>query len=275
MTAELLTLFPPIPQSAAALLGEAFAPENEDHGTGGDRVSLALRPVDEDLIRAVAAANPRTVVAIVAAGAVLTESWRGGVPAVVMMWYAGMEGGHALADVLRGAQNPSGRLPFSIPTSEAHLPSFDRETTAITYDHFHGQRLLDRLGVRAAFPHGYGLSYTSYEVRGAEVRPTEDGALVVSVEVANTGPRDGTHVVQIYGRSSNGPYAGELALVGFAPVSVDAGETVTVEVEVSLLPLAAWDPESGRRILPAAGDVELEVGAHAHDPAAWLLHLGP
>ena len=178
MTAELLTLFPPIPQSAAALLGEAFAPENEDHGTGGDRVSLALRPQDEDLIRAVAAANPRTVVAIVAAGAVLTESWRAGVPAVVMMWYAGMEGGHALADVLRGAQNPSGRLPFSIPTSEAHLPSFDREATAITYDHFHGQRLLDRLGVSAAFPHGYGLSYTSYEVRRAEVRPTEDGSRV-------------------------------------------------------------------------------------------------
>jgi beta-glucosidase len=275
MTAELLTLFPPIPQSAAALLGEAFAPENEDRGTGGDRVSLALRALDEDLIRAVAAANPRTVVAIVAAGAVLTESWREGVPAVVMMWYAGMEGGHALADVLRGAQNPSGRLPFSIPTSEAHLPSFDREATAITYDHFHGQRLLDRLGVNAAFPHGYGLSYTRYEVRSAEVRSTEDGSRVVSVEVANKGPRDGTHVVQIYGRSSSGPYAGELTLVGFAPVSVDAGATATVEVEVSLLPLGAWDPGGRRRILPAAADVELEVGAHAHDLAATLLRLEP
>ena len=104
-----------------------------------------------------------------------------------MMWYAGMEGGHALADVLRGAQNPSGRLPFSIPTSEAHLPLFDRDATAITYDHFHGQRLLDRLGVGAAFPHGFGLSYTTYEVRRAEVRPAEAGRYAVSVEVANTG----------------------------------------------------------------------------------------
>ena len=102
MTPELFSLFPPIPQSAAALLGEAFGGENEDHGTGGDRESLALRPVDEDLIRAVADVNPRTVVAIVAAGAVLTESWRAAVPAVLMMWYAGMEGGHALADVLHG-----------------------------------------------------------------------------------------------------------------------------------------------------------------------------
>jgi beta-glucosidase len=274
MTPELFSLFPPIPQSAAALLGEAFAPEHEDHGTGGDRVTLALRPADEDLIRAVVEVNPRTVVAIVAAGAVMTERWRAAVPAVVMMWYAGMEGGHALADVLRGAQNPSGRLPFSIPTSEAHLPSFDRQATAVTYDHFHGQRLLDRLGVDAAFPHGYGLSYTTYEVNGAEARRTEVGRYAVSVEVANTGARDGTQVVQIYGRSASGPYAGELALVGFAPISVAAGATATVEVDVSLLPLGAWDPASLSRILPAAGDVELEVGSHAHDPKAHLLHLG-
>jgi beta-glucosidase len=273
MTADLFSLFPPIPESAAALLGEAFGGDNEDHGTGGDRVSLALRPVDEDLINAVAEANPRTVVVIVAAGAVLTESWRAAAPSVLMMWYAGMEGGHALADVLRGTQNPSGRLPFSIPTSAAHLPYFDRDATAITYDHFHGQRLLDRQGVSAAFPHGFGLSYTTYEMRGVEVRPAESGRYVVSVDVANTGERDGTHIVQVYGRNSGGPYAGELALVGFAPVSVGAGATATVEVPVSLLPLGVWDPASRRRVLPAPDEVELEVGAHAHDPAASVLRL--
>jgi beta-glucosidase len=273
MTAELFSLFPPIPQSAAALLGEAFGGENEDHGTGGDRVSLALRPVDEDLIRAAAGANHRTVVAIVAAGAVLTESWRAAVPAVLMMWYAGMEGGHALADVLTGAHNPSGRLPFSVPTSEAHLPFFDREATAITYDHFHGQRLLDRLGVSAAFPHGFGLSYTTYEVREAEVRAVGGERCMVSVEVANTGARHGTHVVQVYGRSASGPYAGELALVGFAPISLAAGTVGTVEVPVSLVALGAWDPTIRRRVLPPASDVELEVGAHAHDPAAKVVPL--
>jgi beta-glucosidase len=273
MTADLFSLLPPIPESAAAMLGEAFGGENEDHGTGGDRMSLALRPVDEDLILAVAEVNPRTVVALVAAGAVMTETWRAAVPGVVMMWYAGMEGGHALADVVCGAQNPSGRLPFSIPTSEEHLPSFDRDATTITYDHFHGQRLLDRLGARAAFPHGFGLSYTTYEVRRAEVRPAADDRYVLSVEVANTGTRDGTHVVQVYGRSSSGPYAGELTLVGFAPVRLGAGATVTVEVEVSLLPLGAWDPVRRSRVLPPAGDVELEVGAHAHDPAAAVVRL--
>ena len=91
-----------------------------------------------------------------AAGAVMSEAWRRLVPAVMVMWYAGMEGGHAFADVLSGRHNPSGRLPFSVPTSEDHLPSFDRDATSITYDRFHGQRLLDRLGVEAAYPKASG-----------------------------------------------------------------------------------------------------------------------
>ena len=113
---------------------------------------------------------------MVAAGAVLTESWRARVPALLMMWYAGMEGGHALADVLTGAHNPSGRLPFSVPTAEEHLPFFDRDATAITYDRFHGQRLLDKLGVRAAFPHGFGLSYTTFEIRHVELADLDRAA---------------------------------------------------------------------------------------------------
>ncbi len=274
-TPELLSLFPPIPDDMVSVLGDAFAPGEHSGGTGGDRASLSLRPVDEEIIRAVAAANPSTVVALVAAGAVLTEGWRAEVPAVVMMWYAGMEGGHALADVLTGAHNPSGRLPFSIPTSEAHLPFFDREATAITYDRFHGQRLLDKLGVPAAFPHGFGLSYTTFAVRAAKVDSLEEGAATLTVEVANTGGRGGIHVVQVYGRPSAGPYAGELFLAGFAPVSVPAASTTSVSVPVSLRPLAAWDAGEGRRVLPDPGDVELEVGSHAHDPDAVLVRLPP
>ena len=274
-TPELLSLFPPIPDDMVRVLGEAFAPGEQSRGMGGDRASLSLRPADVEIIRAVAAANPSTVVALVAAGAVLTEGWRAQVPAVVMMWYAGMEGGHALADVLTGAHNPSGRLPFSIPTSEAHLPFFDREAAAITYDRFHGQRLLDKLGVPAAFPHGFGLSYTTFAVRAVVVDSVEEGKVALTVEVANTGGRDGIHVVQVYGRSSSGPYAGELFLAGFAPLSVQAGSTTSVPVPVSLRPLAAWDARERRRVLPEPGDVELEVGSHAHDPAAVVVRLTP
>jgi beta-glucosidase len=92
------------------------------------------------------------------------EDWREQVPGLLIAWYSGMEGGHALVDVLLGRVVPARRLPFSIPTSEQHLPAFDRNATAVTYDHWHGQRLVDKLGVPAAYPLGYGLSYASFEL---------------------------------------------------------------------------------------------------------------
>ncbi len=133
-------------------------------GAGGDRLSLRLRAIDAEIIHEVAAANPRSIVAIITAGAVITEEWRHAVPTVLLSWYSGSEGGHALADVLLGHVDASGRLPFSIPTSEAHLPFFDRDATAITYDKWFGQRLLERDGHSAAFPLGFGLSYTDFAV---------------------------------------------------------------------------------------------------------------
>lgn len=152
---ELLALYPPTDGSKQGLLAKMGSEPGDaslvgSATAGGDRASLRLRPVDEALIRTVAAANPRTVVVVVAAGAVIMEEWREQVPGLLIGWYSGMEGGHALADVLLGKSTPGGRLPFSIPTSEEHLPFFDRDATAITYDRWHGQRLLDRLGVPAA-----------------------------------------------------------------------------------------------------------------------------
>jgi beta-glucosidase len=271
MRPDLFGLFPPIPEDFdfGTLLGGGELAAQAAEGVGGDRASLRLHAVDEDVIAAVSAANPRTVVAIVAAGAVITEQWREQVPALLFMWYAGMEGGHALADVLSGRHNPSGRLPFSIPTSEDHLPFFDRDATSITYDRFHGQRLLERLGVAAAFPHGFGLAYTSYELVAAELVDGDDPT--VRVTVANRGERDGRHVVQVYGRRATGSYAGELLLVGFGTVEVAAGSSVEVTVDVSLTALAEWDPATRRRVPPTNAEVTLEVGSHAHDPAAIRL----
>jgi beta-glucosidase len=271
----LMALFPPMPADFDATplrerAGDLTAPRGS---RGGDRQSLRLRPVDEDLIVAVAAANPRTVVAIVAAGAVITEAWRQQVPVTLMMWYAGMEGGHALADVLTGRHNPSGRLPFSVPASEKHLPFFDPDATSITYDRYHGQRLLDRLGVAAAYPHGFGLSYTTFEIPSATPVEVSPERVRLRVEVRNTGERDGRHVVQVYGRRSTGAYRGELLLAGFGVVDVPAGGGTDVTIDVSPLALAEWDPSIRRRALPAVNDVTLEVGAHAHDPEAVVVEL--
>ncbi len=264
----LVALYPPPPEGLdpTPLTGPIMT-----GGIGGDRTTLRLRLIDEQLILAVAAANPRTVVSIVAAGAVLTEQWRQHIPAILTMWYAGMEGGHALADVLTGAHNPSGRLPYSIPTSERHLPSFDKDASTVTYDRWHGQRLLDRLDVPAAYPHGFGLSYTTFAITGSTVKANYDGTATVTAQVTNTGNRNGHQVVQVYGRRVDAERAGETVLIGFASVLVAAGETVEVRIPVSFVALGVWNAVTKSLDLPTA--LTLEVGAHAHDPAAQHLQV--
>ncbi len=160
---EIAALFPPLPPELAEELAEAIARGRQSGsggiGQGGDRRSLTLRPHDEDLIAALGGAHGKVVVAIMAGSAVLMESWHAVVPGIVMLWYPGMEGGHAFADIVLGVEAPTGRLPFAIPTSEDHLPPFDRDATTIEYGLLHGQKLLDHLGVEATFPFGFGLTY--------------------------------------------------------------------------------------------------------------------
>lgn len=244
LTPALLETYPPTGGDAWA---EAFLASGSAVGAisggnaGGDRTSLRLPTDQVELIRAVAAANPRTVVVIVAAGAVLTGEWHDAVPAVLLGWYAGSDGGDALADVLLGRADATGRLPFSIPTSEDHLPAFDATATAVTYDRWFGQRLLDRLGVPAAFPLGFGLSYTTFEITGLELGGVEGESFAAQVAVRNTGGRDGRHVVQLYGEpQSAGAEFPRRVLLGFASVAVPAGATVAVGVRGSIRPLQRW-----------------------------------
>ncbi len=256
----LAALCPPLPEAAGGNATITVAGLNS-MGVGGDRERLTLRPLDEDIIRAVALGNPRTVVAIVAAGAVIMESWRQQVPALLMSWYAGMQGGHALADVLLGRIDASGRLPFSIPTDEAHLPSFDRDATSIDYDLWHGQRLLDRLGVAAAYPLGFGRSYTSWTIASAWAERVGEDSAVLTARVVNTGDRRGRHVVQVYGRFAEDEVR---KLVGFACIELDAASAATVSVPLSLRPVMRWDGAADDLRLPA-GELLLEAGAHSGD----------
>jgi beta-glucosidase len=146
-----------LPQVAALTFRSGLAMAGGS--AGGDRGSLTLHAHDEDLLLAVAAANPRTVVVLMCGSAVLMERWREVVPGILILWYPGMEGGHALADIVLGKEKPTGRLPFTIPTSPEHLPPFDPKAKVVEYGALHGQALLDSLGVEAAFPYGFGLSY--------------------------------------------------------------------------------------------------------------------
>jgi beta-glucosidase len=273
----LLAVFPPFPDDPAlqqrleGLLSGDGGSMAGSVAAGGDRLSLRLRPVDADIIRAVAAANPRTVVAVITAGAVITEEWRHAVPAVLLSWYSGSEGGHALADVLLGHVDASGRLPFSIPTSEEHLPFFDRNATAITYDKWFGQRLLDRDGHAAAFSLGFGLSYANFALSDLSVGGLVDEVFEAIVTVSNTGERDGRHVVQLYGRLEAGDDFPSRVLLGFGAVALAAGETVRLHLTGSTRPLQRW---TERGFEAAATSVVVEASGYAGDPEARATPVG-
>jgi beta-glucosidase len=216
-----------------------------DLGVGGDRTSLSLSAADEALIGAVAEVNPRTVVCIMAGSAVIIEAWRRSVPAVLLLWYPGMEGGHALADVLFGAVAPSGKLPFVVPSDPEQLPRFERDATHVTYDLWHGYRKLDRDGATPAFPFGFGLSYTEFTYGDARVDRAEvgpDDVVTVSVDVRNTGSRDAEEVVQLYAEPIGSAIErAPRELRGFARIAVPSGATRTARIPLAIRSLAYFD----------------------------------
>jgi beta-glucosidase len=214
---------------------------------GGDRLDLTLGKTQEALILAACEANPRTVVAIMAGSAVVVEAWRDRVAAILLIWYPGMEGGHALADIVFGRINPSGRLPFSIPKRTEDLPFFDRDAFSITYDLWHGYTLLERDGVSPAFPFGFGLGYAEFSFENPEVQinPEAEAAQVLA-DVRNEGVREGTAVVQVYaGPDPPTPEHPAKRLCGFARVVLGPDETRRVSIEVVLRDLAFYDTAAG------------------------------
>ena len=227
-----------------------FAPDelriksrNGTFSIGGDRESLRLSDVDVELIHAVAKVQPRTIVVIVAGSAVVMSEWINEVPAVLMSWYSGINGGRALASILSGAVNPSGRLPFVIPKDESHLPFFDRNAKKITYDYWHGQWKLDRDGNEAMYPFGFGCSYTQFSISSPEIETKE--LIKFTCEVSNTGSRDGATVVQVYaGRKDSLIERPSRRLVAFKRVELRAGETKHVECTASLQSLATRDTKT-------------------------------
>jgi beta-glucosidase len=220
---------------------------------GGDRDVLTLRPRDEELILRVAAENPRTVVVLVCASAVITEAWREKVPAILVAWYPGMEGGNALADILFGRVCPSGKLSCVFPRSVSQLPFFDKRARSIDYGYLHGYKLLDSVGHEPAFPFGFGLSYTTFEYEGLQLDQDEigsDGTLKVSVEITNSGEFAGEEVAQLYvGYAGSRVERPLRELKGFSKVFLAPGETKRVEFTIEARQLAYYDERSSNWVM--------------------------
>ncbi|MYW05749.1 glycoside hydrolase family 3 protein [Streptomyces sp. SID3343] len=237
---------------------------------GFDRKDLALPGRSDELVRRVAAANPKTVV-VVNAGSPVLMPWRDEVAAVVWAWLPGQEGGAALADVLTGTVEPGGRLPTTYPAAEADVPVYS--TARVDNRHDYSVQS-SNIGYRAwalgdaapAYPFGHGLGYTSWEYTDVAVKGDATG-LTVEVTVANTGDRAGREVVQVYLETADGTLMGRqepIRLVGFAKLDAEAGSTSTVTVEIDARTLARWD-EQGAAWTTVAGTYTLRVGRSLGD----------
>ncbi|MBW2629367.1 MAG: glycoside hydrolase family 3 C-terminal domain-containing protein [Deltaproteobacteria bacterium] len=238
----------------------------EDEGEGlfgaGDRADLALSVERAKLVQDAATANDRTVVVLEAGSAITMGDWLPDIEALLMAWYPGQMGGHAVADLLFGDANPSGKLPVTFPTGLDQLPPFDNESLEVTYDYFHGYRYLDRNDSTPEFPFGFGLSYTTFSIdglRASQIEAKAGDVVLFSVDVTNTGSVAGAEVVQLYVTyPGSAVERSERDLKGFAKVMLEPGAMQTVEIAVPVNDLAYYDVGEGAWALEG-----LEHAVHA------------
>jgi beta-glucosidase len=234
--------------SVVIIVGYTFKDEGEyiphiSKGLG-DRIKLSLGEDDIKLINAVVKVNKKCVVVLVGGSAILMEEWKEKVPAILMAWYSGMEGGHALANILFGKVNPSGKLPFTIPKDQAHLPYFDIYVDEIEYGYYHGYTLMEKENIEPAFPFGFGLSYTEYSYKNIRVESTEE-RITVSVDISNIGAVAGEEIVQLYiGFENSRVDRPKKLLRGFKKVALKSKETKTVSIDVRKTDFAWYNPDN-------------------------------
>ena len=234
----------------------------EVESEGFDRDTLALPGRQDDLVRRVAAVNPRTIV-VVNSGAPVLLPWAGEVAAVLLTWFPGQEYGNALADVLLGAAEPGGRLPVSWPRTEDGLPSVTPVDGVLRYDEglFIGYRAYDRDGREPQYAFGHGLGYTSWEFLAAQAEPDSTDGVTVGVRLRNTGERAGRTVVQVYASRPESAVDRPVRwLAGFALVDAAPGAEVTATVAVAARAFEHWDVESHRWVCEP-GTFVLQVGS--------------
>ncbi|HXS68508.1 MAG TPA: glycoside hydrolase family 3 C-terminal domain-containing protein [Candidatus Polarisedimenticolia bacterium] len=246
---------------SARFEGEEMRRANDFDGfVGGDRTRIELPSVQTDLIKALAATG-KPVIFVNCSGSAMAMPWEvRHLPAILQAWYPGEQGGRAVAEILFGDVNPSGRLPLTFYASTADLPDFhDYSMSNRTYRYFNG---------KPEFAFGHGLSYTRFKFqRGKLAAKTvpADGTVKLSFTVKNAGERAGDEVAQIYFRHvHSGVPQPKLALCGFTRVHLNPGETSRVTVEVPVSRLRYWNPEMKEYAIEAGG-YEFLVGAASDD----------
>lgn len=212
-----------------------FVSEDEAEGytgsMGGDRrFSLGLHQNEIDLIKAVGPVNENSTAVLIGGNMIMITEWKDYVNSILMAYYPGMEGGRALAEILFGDINPSGKLPFVIPYKESDLPKVDWDTALQHYDYYHGYAKLEKEGVKPLLPYGFGLSYTNFQVSDASFK-IENEKVLASCKVKNTGDVSGTEVIQMYIGFNNSAIDRPVKVLrGFDRVELNPGEEKTVAI---------------------------------------------
>ncbi|WP_417540911.1 glycoside hydrolase family 3 C-terminal domain-containing protein [Microbacterium maritypicum] len=250
---------------AVLLLGLPAAEESE----GFDRDHIDLPAEQLAVLDAVLEVNPRVVV-VLSNGGVVALPFADRVPAIIESWLLGQAGGGAVADVLYGAVNPSGKLTETVPVRLEDNPSFGNfpgEFGHVRYGEglLVGYRWYDAKGLDVTFPFGHGLSYTTFEYTGATAEVGADGGIVVRLDVTNSGDRDGREVVQVYvAPTTSIVQRAPRELKAFSSVALAAGETRSVELVVRREDLAYWDIRVDRWVVEG-GEYTVEVAASSRD----------
>lgn len=221
--------------------------------SGGDRISLDLPKMQDDLLHRIVELNKPTVLVLLNGSAVAVNWARDHVKSIVELWYPGQAGGSAIADVLFGDYNPAGRLPVTFYKSADQLPPFtDYAMKGRTYRYFQGEPL---------FPFGYGLSYTKFSYTNLSV-PEEAAAgseVKLSVEVENSGKVAGEEVVQLYVKNALGAENAPIrSLQGFQRIALKPGEKKQVEFTLAARQFSSIGADNNRTVTP--GQYEISVG---------------
>ncbi|RVT79727.1 glycosyl hydrolase [Flavobacterium sufflavum] len=252
-----------------------FAGSNRDYETeASDRRNLKLPFGQEELIKKVLAVNPKTIVVMVAGAPFEIEEISKKTKALVWSWFNGSEGGNALADVLLGKVNPSGKLPWTMPKdimdSPAHATKSFPGNKTVTYAEgiLVGYRWFDTKNITPLFPFGYGLSYTTFAFENVKADKKEyhnDGIITVSVDVKNTAKVDGKEVVQLYvSKSDSKIQRAAQELKGFKKVLVKAGENQKITINVPVKELAYYNVTSKKWVVEP-GSYTLKLGTSSRD----------
>jgi beta-glucosidase len=254
----------------AVVLAVGFDASSE--GESSDR-TFRLPPGQDELINQIAAVNKNTVVVMTSGGGVDMTAWIDRVPALLQAWYSGQEGGTALAQLLFGEFNPSGRLPISMErrwednaAHDGYYPKNGEKKVTYSEGVFVGYRHFDKSGIKPLFPFGFGLSYTTFAYKNLTVSPaapSQDQSVTVAFDVTNTGSRAGAEVAQMYIGDRHAPVPHPVKeLKGFEKVNLNPGETKHVQVTLDRRAFSYYDVKN-RKWMVAPGDFDLYVARSA------------